>query len=1532
MPSPKIKNQTTRREGFFRARSRSAWFVISFFLIVTAYFCFETGSVLAATGINKQISFQGKVVNTNGTNVANGSYDFVFKLYTVDSGGVAAWTETWNSGTSQVTVTDGIFQVNLGTHTALPGSIDFNTDNIYLGIEFNGDGEMSPRVHFTAAPYAFNAQKVGGLTVTDTTGTLTIPNGSTISFGGSFTTSASNDVTLTTSGSTNVTLPTTGTLTTLAGSETLTNKTIGSTGLTFSGAATDITTGTNESLVIIANGSGTVDIQDATNVDSLTTDTGGISIAAGQAYTGAGAVTLSSGGSSGLTIDSASGRVAVATGDFLSLSVAGVAGAAAGDIWYDSTANKFKINENGTTKILCNTTDLGCGSGGVTADSLDFIDFEDQLDLDASTDIKAPAGQAYVLSVTNEGSGNSFVVNDAASDTTPFLIDANGNVGIGDSTPDALLDFDFSSTSGTAGTEYGAYFTTSDTGAVSTGTDTTYGLRNDVTRTGATGGTLTTYGNYSSLTNTFASGSGVIIGYGDYLTVTGNTNGTSIITGSNVVATGADTTYGYNADVTVAANVSQSIGARFAIADATTSASTSYGQSVLITDTGVVTTGTDTNYGSNITVTRTGATGGTLNTYGTYTSLTNTFASGSGTANGYGNYVTVAGSTAGTNVIYGNYTTVTGFADFSYANYASLSPSAGSGAAGYAVIGTNTSASTFDGFSAALTQNNAGSNGRILYGTLTVTAGNGTGTQLALNNTDTTGATLYGDNISVIDTAIVTTGTDTNYGSNISVLRTGATGGTIDTYGQRITLSTDNAGSGTSTAYGSYIDTGVAGSTNADTIYGQYITTESNAGTAYGLYVDAGTGAGTEYAAAFLNGNVGIGDTTPDAVFDIDFSKTSGTLTQVAAPSGVTLDGNLTGQFMSLGSNVTATDFSVTAYLVGLPTVTNTGSGNYFQRGFVFGGGNTLTQSTAAGTTTYRGFSSANPNLVQTTGTAEAYGFYVSNGSNTTGGDQYGFYLAATGVGAGTLTGINLTGITGGAGTETAIAIGSGWDTILDTASIDISGTGAITGATGVSTTTVTASSAIAANGGITFDNSTDTVGAFTAAGMIDLNTNILTNIGNAGTDFVATTGALTLAGILTANGGISIGTQSLTGTTGIIDYTNFDVSAAGTVTLATGQAYTGAGAITLSSGGSSGLTLDSASGVTTIATGDYLALSHSGVSGAAAGYFWYDSSDNKFKINENGTTKVLCNTTDLGCGAGGGTTWDAIGDAAANGAIAMNEFAQTLDWNTAATAGAFDGLTITITNDATSDAATQRAFVVANLDDSSTTGTTETIAQIVNRDINETVGTGLLVENTGAGTMTDAIKILETAGTITTAINIGNNVTTGISIGTGVTTGILVQSGGIDATGSVVFTNTGTGLSFEVNDQSSDTTPFAIDQDGNVGIGTSSPNRILDIVQAAAAPQLRLSKDLTNYSEMTVDSVGDLQVSATGGDIRALTENIWVCDGGACPALTLTGQGNIFVENVLKFGNGVYLKNDSSTELGVYDSNDQAMLIFDQL
>jgi len=114
---------------------------------------------IAHGAINSQISFQGKLTNTDGTNVTNGTYSIVFSMYTTASGGSAVWTETQGS----VVVTDGIFQVNLGSVTSLPGSVDFNFGSVYLGVKVGADPEMSPRILFTASPYAFNSDSLGGL-------------------------------------------------------------------------------------------------------------------------------------------------------------------------------------------------------------------------------------------------------------------------------------------------------------------------------------------------------------------------------------------------------------------------------------------------------------------------------------------------------------------------------------------------------------------------------------------------------------------------------------------------------------------------------------------------------------------------------------------------------------------------------------------------------------------------------------------------------------------------------------------------------------------------------------------------------------------------------------------------------------------------------------------------------------------------------------------------------------------------------------------------------------------------------------------------------------------------------------------------------------------------------------------------------------------------------------------------------------------------------------------------------------------------
>lgn len=240
----------------------------------------------ATAGIYSAINFQGKVVEADGTNVADASYDFEFKLYTVGTSGTAIWTETWNgAGCGQIAVASGIFRTNLGSCTALPA--DFNQDSLYLGVNFNSDGEMLPRIRFTAAPYALNAKTVGGLTVSNTTGTLTIPNATVITFSGA------NDLSFSTSATTGVTFPS-GSLTVVGTgtTQTLTAKTIGSGGLSFSGAAQDILTVSNEDFSIITGtgkvGIGTSTPSSALSVSRSETTTGvhGVSIDFTQANDG----------------------------------------------------------------------------------------------------------------------------------------------------------------------------------------------------------------------------------------------------------------------------------------------------------------------------------------------------------------------------------------------------------------------------------------------------------------------------------------------------------------------------------------------------------------------------------------------------------------------------------------------------------------------------------------------------------------------------------------------------------------------------------------------------------------------------------------------------------------------------------------------------------------------------------------------------------------------------------------------------------------------------------------------------------------------------------------------------------------------------------------------------------------------------------------------------------------------------------------------------------------------------------------------
>ena len=92
--------------------------------------------------------YQGRLSDNSGVPIT-AAVPMTFKLYTALSGGTALWQEQWIS----VQVTGGLFNVMLGSQTAIPQSI-VNNSNLWLGITVGTDSEMTPRVKLGSVPFA----------------------------------------------------------------------------------------------------------------------------------------------------------------------------------------------------------------------------------------------------------------------------------------------------------------------------------------------------------------------------------------------------------------------------------------------------------------------------------------------------------------------------------------------------------------------------------------------------------------------------------------------------------------------------------------------------------------------------------------------------------------------------------------------------------------------------------------------------------------------------------------------------------------------------------------------------------------------------------------------------------------------------------------------------------------------------------------------------------------------------------------------------------------------------------------------------------------------------------------------------------------------------------------------------------------------------------------------------------------------------------------------------------------------------------
>ena len=113
---------------------------------------------IALAQVPQVINYQGMLTDAGGT-ALSGSFTIQFKIYDAPTAGNVLWTET-----QTVTVTAGLFDVLLGSVTAIPYSV-FDGKDKFLSLKVGSDPEMTPRKRLVSVGYSFrayNADKVDG--------------------------------------------------------------------------------------------------------------------------------------------------------------------------------------------------------------------------------------------------------------------------------------------------------------------------------------------------------------------------------------------------------------------------------------------------------------------------------------------------------------------------------------------------------------------------------------------------------------------------------------------------------------------------------------------------------------------------------------------------------------------------------------------------------------------------------------------------------------------------------------------------------------------------------------------------------------------------------------------------------------------------------------------------------------------------------------------------------------------------------------------------------------------------------------------------------------------------------------------------------------------------------------------------------------------------------------------------------------------------------------------------------------------------
>jgi len=104
--------------------------------------------------IPQTIYYQGRLTYSSGKSVPDGRYRVQFRIWTTSEG--PGFT-LWDSGLRDIDVSDGLFGYQLGSAVPLPPHLFSADTSRWLGIQIEGDPEMTPRIKMASTAFAYHS-------------------------------------------------------------------------------------------------------------------------------------------------------------------------------------------------------------------------------------------------------------------------------------------------------------------------------------------------------------------------------------------------------------------------------------------------------------------------------------------------------------------------------------------------------------------------------------------------------------------------------------------------------------------------------------------------------------------------------------------------------------------------------------------------------------------------------------------------------------------------------------------------------------------------------------------------------------------------------------------------------------------------------------------------------------------------------------------------------------------------------------------------------------------------------------------------------------------------------------------------------------------------------------------------------------------------------------------------------------------------------------------------------------------------------